>query len=227
MKTCIIIPTLRERENLISLIPLIFKHVPDATILIADDHSQDGTKELSGELVVVLDRVTDHGYGKAILDGFRWAFERGYDQVVTMDADFSHDPCAVPELLNNLSTSDVVIGSRYVDGGTIKNWSLHRRFLSQFANSYVRMILHTGVADNTTGFVAYRRGAVEYILAYPPHSEGYAFLVEVKYLLKLFSTSEYPIMYIERREGQSKMSWNIIWESIWLPWRLRFARLKQ
>ncbi len=227
MSTLIIIPTLRERENLVKLIPAIFQHIPDADILIADDHSEDGTKELAKEHVAVLDRVTDHGYGKAVLDGFRWAVQRGYDRIVTMDADFSHDPKEIPKLLEKLSTFDVAIGSRYVAGGGIQNWSWHRRLLSRGANWYVRAVLCTGIRDNTTGFMAYRRHAMEKLLEIPPQSDGYAFLVEVKYMLSKqnFRISEHPILYAERREGQSKMSMQVIWESIWLPWKLKYGKM--
>src|SRR3989344_9700258 len=136
MSTLIIIPTLNERENLQYLVPEIFWHVPGGSILIVDDHSCDGTIELARDRVTVLDRTADHGYGKAVLDGFRWALERGFEHVVTLDADFSHDPAVIPTLISSLSTSDVAIGSRYVAGGGIKNWSLHRRLLSRFSNWY-------------------------------------------------------------------------------------------
>ncbi len=224
MSTLIIIPTLRERNNLEKLIPEILRYVPDADILITDDHSEDGTKELARERVTVLDRIIDHGYGKAVLEGFRWALQRGYDRVLTMDADFSHDPAMLPAMISRLSTSDVAIGSRYVAGGGIENWSWHRRLLSKFSNWYVRAILGIPCADTTTGFVGYHRAAVEYLIAHPPRADGYAFLVECKYLLARagFRMSEIPIIYTERREGQSKMSLKNIWEAIWLPWRLRF-----
>ncbi|MEK7583080.1 MAG: polyprenol monophosphomannose synthase [Patescibacteria group bacterium] len=224
MKSLIIIPTLNERDNLIALIPEIFRHVPDAEILIADDHSQDGTKELARERVTVLDRITDRGYGKAVLDGFRWALKHEFKRIITMDADFSHDPAILPALISQLSTSDVAIGSRYIRGGEIQNWSLHRRMLSRVANWYVRAVLGTRIQDNTTGYMGYRRGVIEGLLVYPPLAEGYAFLVEVKYRIKNFRIAELPIVYAERREGKSKMSWKIIWESVWVPWKLRFGR---
>src|SRR3989344_5234967 len=227
MKTCIIIPTLRERENLTKLIPEIFRYVPDADILIADDHSEDGTKELAAEHVTVLDRTGDHGYGKAVLDGFRWAMEHDVEAIATVDADFSHDPKELPRIFEELLGADIVVGSLYVSGGGIKNWSLHRKFLSLIANWYVRAVLRTGISDNTTGFMGYRRAVVERLLAEPPHADGYAFLVEVKYKIKKYRIIEHPITYTERREGESKMSWKNIWESIWLPWRLRFGRMKK
>lgn len=227
MSILVIIPTLKERSNLSNLVPDILKHIPDAVILIADDHSEDGTKELAGKNVVVLDRVVNHGYGKAVLEGFQWALQHGFDFVITMDADFSHDPKELSHLIDKLKSFDVVVGSRYVHGGGVKNWSFHRRVLSRVANWYVRAVLHTKINDNTTGFMAYRRHAIEQLLKYSLHSEGYAFLVEVKYKLSQnnLSITEHPIIYAERREGQSKMSFGVIWESIWLPWRLKYGKL--
>ena len=220
----IIIPTLREHHNLKRLIPVIFQHVPDARILISDDHSQDGTNELAGERVTVLDRVADHGYGKSVLEGFRFAMLQGFDYIVTMDADFSHNPQSIPDMLRGLGEADVVIGSRYVAGGGIANWNLRRRLLSRFANWYVRRLLGVQFRDGTTGFVAYRRSAIQALVDAAPRSEGYSFLVECKYILEQagFRISEVPIIFQDRVEGTSKMSWRVIWESIWLPWRLRF-----
>lgn len=229
MSLLIILPTLKEYDNLVRIIPEIFSHVPDAKILIADDHSQDGTNELASENVEILSRVDNFGYGKAVLDGFRYAVAGNFDAVAAMDADFSHDPAVLPEIIRRLSTSDVVIGSRYVAGGGIANWSFHRRLLSRFANWYARSILSVGFRDGTTGFVAYRRSAVEFLLSRKPKSDGYAFLVECKYLLHRadYRIDEYPIVFQDRREGASKMSWKIIWESIWLPWKLRFDIAKR
>ena len=232
MHTAIIIPTLYERDNLEKLIPEILSCLPAGEILIADDHSEDGTANLISKIksqnskVWLLDRQTDHGYGKAVLDGFKWALENNYQYIITLDADFSHDPKEIPAMIEKLKDKDVVIGSRYVDGGGIANWPWYRRVLSRGANAYVRKVLGLNIHDTTTGFVAYRKSAVEYILAHPPRSDGYAFLVEAKNLLKNLRIAEHPIIYTERREGKSKMSWGIIWESVWLPWRIRFGRMK-
>lgn len=226
MKILVIIPTLNERDNLIKLIPAIFNHLPGAEVLITDDHSEDGTKELQAPHVHILDRRADHGYGKAVLDGFRFALAHGFENVITIDADFSHDARELPAMFAKLDQCDVVVGSRYARGGGIANWSRHRRLLSWFANQYVRFILRTALHDNTTGFMGYRRSVVERLLAHPPGAEGYAFLVEVKYRIKDFRIIEHPIIYTERREGKSKMSWKNIWESVWLPWRLKFGKLK-
>ncbi|MEK7615704.1 MAG: polyprenol monophosphomannose synthase [Patescibacteria group bacterium] len=235
LSTCIIIPTLRERNNLLKLTPVVFQHVPQAALLIVDDDSRDGTRELIDNFqkqhqnLHLLERHDKRGYGYAIIAGLAWAHTRGFDKVVTMDADFSHDPKEIPAMLDKLYQHDVVIGSRYVPGGGIERWSIHRRLLSWFAQRYVRFILGTHFHDSTTGFVGYSKKAIVYLLAHGPKSEGYSFLLECKHILQRagHTIAEHPIIYTGRREEQSKMSWKNIWESIWLPWRLRFDRLKR
>lgn len=231
-ETLIIIPCLKERENLSGLLPEIFKLLPGISVLVADDNSRDGTEELVKKLkkefpsLHLLVRQTDKGYGRSVLDGMSWARERGFRKVITMDADFSHDHRELPAMIKKLESSDVIIGSRYIEGGGIVNWGLHRRLLSRFANWYVKFILGLSFHDSTTGFIGYRINAVKKIIEYKPRSEGYSFIVECKYVLyqELFSVSEHPITFQERREGQSKMSWGVIWESVWLPWRLKFSK---
>ncbi len=227
-KALVILPTLHERENLEPLIGAIFEYAPEVAVLVVDDNSRDGTKELLEDLagrypVFFLERTHEPGYGKSILDGMRWGIERDYSSIVTMDADFSHDPALIPVLVVTLQQYQIVIASRYIPGGKIENWSWYRRILSSFANTYVRAILGVHFYDATSGFVAYRREAVEYLLSRSLKSEGYAFAVECKYLLARagFSIGERPLVFRDRREGKSKMSWRIIWESIWCPWQLR------
>ena len=228
-ETLIIIPTLNERKNLEKLIPAIFDFMPEISVLIVDDNSKDGTKEFLNSLnyknLFILSRTSNFGYGKACIDGFKYLEVQlpSKRYVVTMDADFSHDYRAIPQLLERLTTCDVVIGSRYIPGGKIENWGWHRRVLSQIANWYVRSILRLPIKDVTTGFNAYRKEILKNINFSEIQSDGYAFLVELKHeLIKSgASFSEYPIVFTERREGQSKMSGKIIWESILLPWRLK------
>lgn len=230
MSTLIIIPTLNECENLVNLIPTLFRHFSRGAILVVDDDSRDGTEALVEDMrkihsaLHLLIRLGERGYGHAVLVGLEWARDHGYDSVVTMDADFSHDPALTPLLVKDLERFDVVIGSRYVPGGAIENWTLQRKLLSKFSNIYVRAILGVPFHDSTTGFVGYRRTAVQKLLEERPRSEGYAFLVESKYLLYRagFRIGEHPMNFHERREGTSKMSWKNIWEAIWRPWRLRF-----
>ncbi|MEK7121891.1 MAG: polyprenol monophosphomannose synthase [Patescibacteria group bacterium] len=228
-KSIILIPTLNERENLKDLIPSIFRLMTDISILIVDDNSPDGTQELVGLMkadlkkLFLLERKSDFGYGRSSTAGFKWILERPYDHLVTMDADFSHDYNEIPALLEKLKSFDVAVGSRYIKGGGVKNWNFFRRVLSRFANLYVKIILKLPVIDATTGFNAYRADSLKKINLDEIDSNGYAFLVELKY--RLFRAGcnfiEHPILFSERREGQSKMSSKIIWESIWLPWKLR------
>ena len=228
-KSIILIPTLNERENLEKLIPAIFGLMPDISILVVDDNSSDGTQELIEKLkqnygnLFIFTRTSNYGYGCSSIDGFKWVLERDYGFLVTMDADFSHDFNVVPALLKDLENYDISVGSRYIQGGGVKNWSFFRQILSRFANFYVKVILNLPIMDTTTGFNAYRTDILRKINLNEISSDGYAFLVELKY--RLFkagcSVVEYPILFSERREGESKMSSKIIWEEIWLPWRLR------
>lgn len=227
----VLIPTLNEKDNLEKMIPAIFKKMPDISILIVDDNSTDGTQQLIDELkqkynnLFIIHRTENFGYGRSSIDGFRWILERSYDYLVTMDADFSHDFNAVPLLVSELNNeSDVVIGSRYVNGGGVENWSFFRKVLSKLANFYVKTILRLAIKDITSGFNAYRITCLSKINLNNIKAEGYSFLVELKYrLIKAgCSVMEYPILFSERREGQSKMSSKIIWEAIKLPWKLKF-----
>jgi len=222
-------PTLNEKENLDKLIPAIFDLMPDVSVLVVDDNSSDGTQELVEGLkqrygnLFILTRTSNYGYGRSSIDGFKWALERDYDFLVTMDADFSHDFNVVPALLKNLGNYDISVGSRYVENGGVKNWGLSRQILSKFANFYVKTILDLPIMDATTGFNAYRADVLRKINLDKINSDGYAFLVELKYrLVKAGCRAvEYPILFSERREGESKMSSKIIWEAIWLPWKLK------
>lgn len=229
LQSIILIPTLNEGDNLKDLIPAIFGLMPDIYVLIVDDNSSDGTEELMNSFkqkfsnLFFISRKNNFGYGRACIDGFGWILNnKNFDFIVTMDADFSHDFNAIPPLLEKLKNSDVVVGSRYVKGGGIKNWNFLRRILSKFANLYVKVILRLPIIDITTGFNAYRVDSLKKINLNEINSNGYAFLVELKY--QLFRAgrrfTEHPILFSERREGQSKMSGKIIWESIQLPWKL-------
>ncbi len=230
-RSIILIPTLNEQDNLEKLIPAIFNLMPDISVLVVDDNSSDGTHELIEKLkqkygnLFILTRMSNYGYGRSSIDGFKWILERDYDFLVTMDADFSHDFNAVPALLKDLENYDISIGSRYVQGGGVKNWNFFRRVLSKFANIYVGFILSFPVEDVTAGFNAYRIGCLGKVNLDNINSEGYAFLIELKYRLNRVGCTfiESPIIFSERREGQSKMSSKIIWEAVKLPWRLKLS----
>lgn len=233
LKPIVIIPTYNESRNVVELASYIFGIVPGATILFVDDNSPDGT---AAKIVEAQTKLPDlrvykregiKGFGRSYIDGFKMVInDERYDCIVMMDADFSHDPVAVPPMLNKLDVNDVVIGSRYVSGGSISNWNFKRRMLSRFANVYARTILGIPVRDLTTGFICIKKGVLENIDFGSIRSDGYAFLIELKYKLYKagYKMTEYPIIFSERREGQSKMSTKIIWESIWLPWRLRLRK---
>lgn len=229
--TAIVIAAYNERPNLESLVPRLRGLLPDAVVIVVDDSSPDGSPEMLRRMaeadpkVAPLIRSAKTGYGGAVLEGFRRALDTGAQRIVSMDADFSHDPEDVPRLLDGLADADVAIGSRYFQGVRVLNWHPSRLLLSLFANRYVRTILGMPVADATSGFRAYRRDAAEVILRRPIRSRGYSFLVELLYRVHSsgFRLCEVPIIYSERREGQSKMSKGVIMEAMLRPWLLRFG----
>ncbi len=231
-KTFIVLATYNEAANLKLLIPQLREIVPDGGVIVVDDNSPDGSPNLLREFaerdphVVPIIRSGKLGYGSAVLTGFKKALELGADFVVTLDADFSHDPAAIPQLLAALQDADIALGSRYYQGVRVLNWHVSRLLLSLFANRYVRLILGIPVADATSGFRAYRRAAIEAILESRIDSQGYSFLVEILYRAyrKGMRLVEVPIIYSERREGQSKMSKGVIFEAMLRPWLLRFGR---
>lgn len=199
----IIIPTYKECENLKKLIPQVLKETSH-DILIVDDSSNDGTKELirKYDKVHLIERK-ERGFGSAVLAGLKEGIRRKEAFLLTMDADFSHDPKDIPRLLKACKGYDVVIGSRYVKGGKIKNWAMHRRILSKAANIYARTILGLDAKDVTGGFRVYRTSAIKKIIG-KEFSDGYTFQEEILYRLQ-GRVKEVPITFIERREGKSKM----------------------
>ncbi|MDO8495069.1 MAG: polyprenol monophosphomannose synthase [bacterium] len=226
-----LIPTYNEKENIASLTQAVFNLYPHTSMMVLDDNSPDGTAQAVRNLQVLFpnlylnQRTSDRGFGKSYLEGFKKVLaDDRYKAIVMMDADFSHDPKVIGSMLEKLKDYEVVNGSRYISGGKIENWKWHRRLLSNFANFYVRTILRVPLQDMTTGFVCLRKDALQRVDLNTIYSDGYAFLVELKY--KLLQTGsrfyEFPIVYTERREGGSKMSSRVIWESIWLPWKLCF-----
>ena len=230
-RTLIIVPTYNERENVGALVPELLKVAPTSDVLVVDDASPDQTADYSEELFgatprfSVLRRTGPRGYGRSLVDGYRAAVERDYTRLVQLDADFSHAPHMVPALIDATRTADVAIGSRYCSGGRVANWPLRRRALSRFANRYVRKITGLKVRDSTSGFRCYTRHALQSLLETPIAAEGYAFLVETVFRAERAGLRivELPITFVDRREGQSKMSRQIIFESALKPWRLRFG----
>jgi dolichol-phosphate mannosyltransferase len=231
-KTSIVLATYNEAVNLEKLIPAVRSILPHAYIIIVDDNSPDGTPALiqkfaaEDERIVPLIREGKMGYGSAVLTGFGRAIELGATQIATLDADFSHDPRDLPALLLALDLADISIGSRYFKGVRVLNWHPSRLLLSLFANRYVKVILGLPAEDCTSGFRAYRGTAIEALLHSRISSQGYSFLVEVLYTLyrQGLTVQEVPIIYSERREGQSKMSKSVIREAMIRPWLLRLSR---
>jgi dolichol-phosphate mannosyltransferase len=233
VKALIIIPTYNEKENLESLVEAIFQLGRDMEILVVDDGSPDGTGEIADRLskqnerVHVIHREGKLGLGSAYLRGFRFAIDRKYDLVFEMDADFSHDPGYLPSFLEKAETCDVVLGSRYVQGVNVINWPMSRLLLSYFANVYTRVITGLPVRDATGGFKCFRREALESIDLDNVKSDGYSFQIEMTFKCwkKGFRICEIPIIFYERRKGQSKMSKRIVHEAVFMVWRLRLMSL--
>ena len=228
----IIIPTYNERENLKSLCDQVLTALPSADLLIVDDNSPDGTGQLADQMAAenprinVLHRSGKLGLGTAYIAGFHYALSKGYQFVFEMDADFSHDPVYLPALLGAAKDgAGVVIGSRRVPGGGTENWGLSRQLISAGGSLYARTILGLDVRDLTSGFKCFRREVLAAIDLDAVRSNGYSFQIEMTYraVRKGFSVTEVPIIFIDRRAGQSKMSSKIFAEAMGMVWRLRFA----
>jgi len=222
-RVLVIIPTYNEAENVRIIVDRLRQAVPAVDILIADDNSPDGTGAIADELasadpnVMVLHRSGKQGLGAAYLAGFAWARDHGYDAVVEMDADGSHPPESLSRLLDGLRDADLVIGSRYVPGGTVVNWPLHRLVLSRGANLYTRLALAMPIKDATGGFRAYRMKALDAMEVESVASQGYCFQVDLAW--RAFRHGhrvvEVPIVFTERERGASKMSSSVIREALW------------
>ncbi len=231
-RVLIIIPTYNERDNLPALIEQIHDTLPAADVLIVDDNSPDGTGLLAEALaaknkhIKVMRRPGKMGLGTAYIAGFRRALSEGYEYVFEMDADFSHDPSYLPAMLLMAQTrADLVIGSRRVPGGGTENWGLGRQLVSAGGSLYARTILGLGVRDLTSGFKCFRREVLATIDLDSVRSEGYSFQIEMTYraVLRGFRVAEVPIVFVDRRVGQSKMSRRIFAEALLMVWRLRLG----
>jgi len=231
----VVTPTYNEKDNLPILAAGVLAH-PGFRLLVVDDGSPDGTGAIAEELarthpgrVEVMHRTGPRGLGRSYIDGLRRALESGADLIFQMDADLSHNPEYLPQIAEAASLYDVVIGSRYLTGVSVVNWPLHRIFLSAFANRYVRAVTRISVADCTSGFRCWRREALARLPLDRMVSNGYAFIVEM-----LFEASrrgcrigEVPIIFVERRLGQSKVSGRVLIESLIVPWRLVLGKRKR
>ena len=219
----VIIPTYNERDSLPTIVRRVRAATPNVHILIVDDNSPDGTGDLAASLAAeddhidVLHRTAKNGLGAAYLAGFRWGMSRGFDVLVEMDADGSHRPEHLPAMLDALQEADAVIGSRWVPGGGVVNWPRHRQWLSQGGNRYTQVLLGLGVRDATAGFRAYRRSALERMDLSTVSSQGYCFQVDLTRRASAAGLRivEVPITFVEREQGNSKMSGAIVTEALW------------
>ncbi|HET7189760.1 MAG TPA: polyprenol monophosphomannose synthase [Gemmatimonadaceae bacterium] len=234
-RALVIVPTYNERENIRRLLDSVLAQDARIEVLVVDDGSPDGTGALVDEIVAVNERVhvlhrgRKLGLGTAYIAGFRWALERGYDYILEMDADFSHDPIHLPQFLSAIEGADLVLGSRYQQGRvTVVNWPIARLILSYCANIYARAVTGLPVWDATGGFKCFRRSVLEAIDLTRVRSNGYAFQIEMSYRAwkRNFRIAEIPIVFVDRTEGTSKMSRSIVREAVWMVWRLRWWALR-
>jgi dolichol-phosphate mannosyltransferase len=233
-KSIVVIPTYDEADNIQTVIDRILRSASDVDVLVVDDNSPDGTAALVAAHARYLDRVfllrhgEKAGLGAAYRAGFRWALNRNYDVIVQMDADLSHPPERVPALIIALEDADVAIGSRYVAGGEISQWTWPRRLISRAGNAYVRLVLGLPVHDATAGFKAFRRTALEEIGACDAASEGYCFQIENTWRAARLGlrVTEVPITFSDRTLGTSKMSSDIVTEALGRVWTWRWSEIR-
>jgi dolichol-phosphate mannosyltransferase len=231
VRALVVVPTYNEKENIEGIIAEVLAQGDDIEILIVDDNSPDGTGEIVDSAaeaetrVHVMHREGKLGLGSAYIEGFKWALANTDARFIfEMDADFSHDPNAIPEFLETIEDNDLVIGSRYLHGITVINWPLSRLILSYGANRYTRLVTGLPLKDSTGGFKCFRRETLEQLPLDTIRSDGYSFQIEMNFFCwkKGLRIIEIPIIFTDRRVGISKMSRKIIWEAAFMVWRLRF-----
>ena len=233
MKSIVVIPTYNEKENINRMIDTLFGLGLDLQILIVDDNSPDGTGKMVDERIKadsrvhVIHRAGKLGLGSAYCEGFTYAAKLDVDYILEMDADFSHDPSTIPRFLEKMKEYDVVIGSRYLEGANVVNWPLRRLILSYGANLYTRIITGLPLHDATGGFKCFRREVLADLDLDKIRADGYSFQIEVNFMCwkKGYRLGEIPIVFTDRFHGTSKMSKKIIWEAVWMVWKLRFLSI--
>ena len=233
MKTIVISPTFNERKNIKIFIDAVLTDNPDFDLLIVDDNSPDGTSEKVRELQSEFEnlylevREKKLGLGTAYIYGFKWALNRKYDRIVQMDADLSHNPKDLAMMVKKLDDNDLVIGSRYIKGISVVNWPLRRLMLSYGANTYSRIITGMPIMDGTGGFKAWKSEVLQDIDLDSVRSQGYSFQIEMNFRawIKGYKLKELPIIFSDRTIGQSKMSKKIVYEAIFMVWRLRIWKI--
>lgn len=232
-KAVVIIPTYNEVRNVPGLTERIAEIQPEIHLLFVDDGSPDGTADVIREIqktrptIHLIEREGKQGLGTAYITGFKWALENGFSFMFEMDADFSHDPKEIPRFLEAVAESDLVIGSRYIKGVNVINWPLKRLLLSYFANRYTQVITGLPVKDTTGGYKCFRREVLENIDLDGIKTNGYGFQIEMNFRAwrKGFRIQEIPIIFVDRVHGESKLSTQIMWEAIFLVWKLRFGSI--
>jgi dolichol-phosphate mannosyltransferase len=221
LKTLVVIPTYNEAQSLASTVEGLLTEIAGVDVLVVDDNSKDGTAGIADSLgirharVSVLHRPAKQGLGPAYIDGFSYAFANGYEIVVEMDADGSHQASDLQRILLAISSADLVIGSRWISGGSVQNWPIARVLLSKYGNVYARLMLGTDILDMTSGFRAYRASILQKLISTPVSSQGYSFQVELAFRAsKTGVVKEVPITFVERAEGRSKMTLGIVFEAL-------------
>jgi dolichol-phosphate mannosyltransferase len=230
-RTIVVLPTYNEVENLPLIVPEILDQSSELEVLVVDDASPDGTGKIADQLaesssrVHVLHRSRKQGLGPAYRAGIARALDLGADRIIQMDADFSHPPNAIPAMLEAVEDHDVVLASRYLDGITVVNWPIQRILISYLANQYARGVTGMRISDTTGGFRCVRREMIEQIGFGRIKANGYAFQIEVNYrfLRQGARIKEIPFFFLERTRGESKLSWRIGFEALWIVWWLRIA----
>jgi dolichol-phosphate mannosyltransferase len=232
-RTIVVLPTYDEAENLPLIVPEILEQAGEIEVLVVDDASPDGTGKIADELaeradrVHVLHRDKKEGLGPAYRAGLARALALGADRVIQMDADFSHPPDAIPKLLQEIEGCDVVLGSRYLHGITVVNWPIERILISWFGNLYARLATGLEISDMTGGFRCIRRELLERMGFERIRSNGYAFQIEMNYRFVRAGAriTEIPFFFVDRTRGESKLSWKIGFEALWIVWWLRIMDL--
>lgn len=233
MKSIVILPTYNERENIAKIVPEILAQDKNLHILVTDDNSPDNTGKLADKLakknknrVFILHRTKKEGLGKAYIAGFNWALDKGYNVIIQMDADFSHNPKYLKEFLEYIKKYDLVIGSRYVTGGGTKGWGTARKILSRGGSLYAKIILGMPLNDLTGGFKCWRADLLKKINLAKITSNGYSFQIEMNYRAHNSGAKikEVPIIFADRNVGKSKMNKSIVFEAFFKVWKLRFSK---
>ena len=232
-KTLVVTPTYNEAENIERFVNSVLDESPEIDILVVDDNSPDGTGSIvekmqaSNPRIHLIRRAGKMGLGTAYVAGFKYAIEKKFDFVCEMDADFSHSPEELPNFLEKIKDCDLVIGSRYTNGVRVVNWPIRRLILSYGANVYTRIITGMPIMDATGGFKCFRRKVLEAIDLDRVHSNGYAFQIEMNFKAwnKGFKLCEHPIIFMDRQSGVSKMSKKIVYEAVFMVWKLKYKKI--